>query len=558
MFLVDKFFSPKKNFSDLSPDEIFVDATNLPSYDKQQFEGQIEKPISRRTFQNFTAVCLIVGLFFLSRVFYLQVVNGANYAERSRDNSLSFTPILAERGNIYDRLGRELAWTDKTRVYLSEPGFGHLLGYVGYPNKEEMSSGLYDPKEYLGRTGVERQYNNKLLGERGVLIVEVNARGEKLSDHIVKKPSPGQELKLSIDYRVQKKFYEIIEQLALERGFLAGSGIIMDVRTGEILSLVNYPDYDSNILSEGKDVETINQYFSDKRNIMLNRPVGGLYTPGSVFKPFVVLGALAEKTINPTKTFVSTGELAIINPYDRTQRTIFRDWKAHGVVDMRRALAVSSNVYFYIIAGGFGDQRGLGIDNIGKYARLFGLSQKTGIDLPGENEGVIPSPDWKERTFDGEPWRLGDTYHTAIGQYGVLVTPIQMVRAYAAIANKGKLIQPTILSIEPKQAVIQASIPIGAEDFKIIHEGLRQAVLEGTAQGLNLSNVEIAAKTGTAELGTAKEEVNSWIAGFWPYQSPRFAFVVTMERGSRSNLVGGVAAMRQLFDWLTIYASEYL
>lgn len=550
-------FKKRWRYNDLSPDEIFVDASNLPSYNEQQFEGRIERPINRQTFVGVAFFCFAIALIFVVRIFFLQVINGADYAERSRSNSLSFTPIFAERGNIYDRTGQELAWTDKSRVYLAEEGLGHVLGYVSYPNEKEMATGKYDPKEYLGRAGIEKVNNDDLLGGRGVQIIEVDAKGQKLSDHIVKKPLPGKELRLSIDHRVQNQFYLAIKQLALDRGFSGGSGAIMDVETGEVLALVSYPDFDSNILSDGKDVETINKYFSDKQNTMLNRAVGGLYTPGSIFKPFVALGALAEKTVDPLKSFVTNGELVIPNPYDKTKKTVFKDWKNNGVVDMRRAIAVSSNVYFYIIGGGFGEQKGLGIDNIGRYAKLFGLSQETGIGLPGEEEGVIPSPAWKAETFGGEPWRLGDTYHTSIGQYGVLVTPIQMVRAYAAIANKGRLIQPTLLSIKPEQAVIQASVPIDADNFKIIHEGMRRVVLEGTAQGLNMPNVEIAAKTGTAELGITKEKVNSWAVGFWPYNSPRFVFAVAMEKGSRANLFGGVYAMRQLFDWMTINTPEY-
>lgn len=548
----------RQRHPDLSLDEVFVDASNLPSYNEQQFEGRIEKPINRKVFLGFAFFCSILGLVFMVRIFYLQILNGSIYAERSRNNSLSFTPIFAERGNIYDRTGQELAWTDKARIYLKEEGLGHVLGYVSYPNAKEMATGRYHSKEYLGRAGIEKINNEELLGQRGVQVVEIDARGQQLTDHVVQKPIPGKELKLSIDHRVQSKLYEDIKQLATERGFAGGGGAIMDVKTGEILALVSYPDYDSNIISTGQDAKTIGQYFSDKRNIMLNRVTSGLYAPGSIFKPFVALGALTEQTVDPLKTFVSTGKISIPNPYDKTKETVFKDWKAVGVVDMRRAIAMSSDVYFYIIGGGFGGQKGLGITNIEKYAKMFGLSQKTGIDLPGETEGVIPSPEWKAANFNGEPWRLGNTYHTAIGQYGVIVTPIEMLRAYAAIANNGLLIKPTTLAIKSEKKVVQASIPITANNFKIIHEGMRGVVLEGTGSALNVPYLEVAAKTGTAELGITKERVNSWVAGFWPYRSPRYAFIVVMESGHRSNTVGGVYVIRQLLDWMNLYTPEYL
>ncbi len=556
-----------KRYADLSPDEIFVDASNLPSHDEQQFEGRIEKPIKRQTFFGVAIFCLLMVLVFGTRIFYLQIINGSGYAKRSQDNSLSFTPIFAERGNIYDRNGQELAWTGGQasttnslagRTYINEEGFGHLLGYVSHPNAEEMATGKYDSQEYLGRDGIEKMANDELLGTRGVQIVEVDASGKKLSDHIVQNPTPGQELKLSIDARVQNKFYELIKESVNDRGFKGGGGAIMDVQTGEILALVSYPDFDPNIISAGKDAKTISQYFSDPQKIMLDRVVSGLFAPGSIFKPFVALGALTEKTVDPLKTFVSTGQISIPNPYDKTKETVFKDWKAIGVVDMRRAIAMSSDVYFYIIGGGYGGQKGLGIENIGKYAKLFGISQKTGINLPSEVEGTIPSPAWKAANFNGEPWRLGDTYHTSIGQYGVMVTPIQMLRAFTAIANGGKLIQPTVSAIKPEQTVVQASLPITPANFQIIHDGMRGVVLEGTAGALNVPYLEVGAKTGTAELGVSKARVNSWATGFWPYQSPRYAFIVVMESGSRNNLVGGVYVVRQLLDWMNIYTPEYL
>lgn len=563
-----------KRYINLTPDEILVDAHNLPKYDEQQFEGRIEKPIARSTFWLFSVSCSLIFLIFILRIFWLGVIQGDYYVERSKNNSLDFIPIFAERGNIYDRLGTELAWTNQVfassseivatttpsqvRAYVEKPGFGHLLGYVSYPNEAEMITRKYNPKEYVGRSGIERTKNDLLLGERGTKIIEVNARGEQASDHVVKKPIPGKEIKLAIDSRVQAKFYEYLKQLAEDRGFVGGAGVIMNVRNGEILAIVSYPDYDPNILSQGKDSAEISRYFNSSSNIMLNRPVGGLYTPGSVFKPFVAIGALNEKIIDPNKNFYTTGELVIPNPYNPEQKTIFKDWKNQGTVDMRKAIAVSSNVYFYIIGGGFGKQAGLGVAKIKSYAELFGLTQKTGIALPGEEEGILPSPEWKEKTFAGEPWRLGDTYHTAIGQYGVLVTPIQMVRAYSAIANGGYLLTPQIIQLNASSSIERTKLSLEARDLEIIREGMKECVLTGTAMALNIPGVSVSAKTGTAELGESKARVNSWITGFWPSEEPKFAFVVVMEKGSRSNLVGGAFAMRQLLDWMRLETPEYI
>ena len=224
---------------------------------------------------------------------------------------------------------------------------------------------------------------------------------------------------------------------------------------------------------------------------------------------------------------------------------------------MRLAIAVSSDVYFYVVGGGFEDQRGIGIGNIEKYMRLFGFGE-----VPGDNDffgaaGVIPNPEWKEANFNGDAWRVGNTYHTAIGQYGFQVTPLQAVRAIAAIANGGKLLAPRLVRDADEQPDYKV-IPIEPSSFGIVRDGMRMGVTEGTASGLALSGVSLAAKTGTAELGTQKRYVNSWVVGFFPAQKPRYAFAVMMERGPRGNTVGATYVMRQFLEWMSVYAPEYL
>ena len=222
-------------------------------------------------------------------------------------------------------------------------------------------------------------------------------------------------------------------------------------------------------------------------------------------------------------------------------------------------MAYSSNIYFYEVGGGFepDNQEGVGIANIEKYLRSFGFGKGMSNELLGDITGTIPNPKWKEENFNGDPWRLGDTYFTSIGQYGLQVTPIQVARALSAIANGGKVIEPRITKDSPM--IISNTIKnIDQDNFEIVKSGMRDAVEFGTAKGLNIPEVEIAAKTGTAELGVSKARVNSWITGFFPYQSPKYAFVVVMEQGSRSNLIGGVAVMRRVLDWMRLNDSPYL
>src|SRR3989344_5533171 len=194
--------------------------------------------------------------------------------------------------------------------------------------------------------------------------------------------------------------------------------------------------YDEEVMADGHEVDIIESYNNDDRLPFLNKVISGAYTPGSIVKPFVAYAALAEDIIDPMKEIVSTGEIVIPNPYNPSNPAHFTDWRAHGVMTMREAIAFSSNVYFYIIGGGYGDQKGLGITKMAEYFRLFGLGSLTGINIAQEQAGVVPDPAWKQEVFEDD-WRLGDTYFTAIGQFGFLTTPIQMLRAYSAIANGG-------------------------------------------------------------------------------------------------------------------------
>ena len=332
----------------------------------------------------------------------------------------------------------------------------------------------------------------------------------------------------------------------------------MDANNGEIISSVSYPEYDSNILSDGKDATTIGGYFTDKRKVFMDRTLSGLYTPGSIVKPFMAIGALAEKVIDPYTKILSTGSISIPNPYDKTKETVFKDWKAHGWVDMRTALAVSSDVYFYEVGGGFQGQKGLGILNIEKYSKLFGIGDKTGVDIPDEVSGTISSPEWKLKNFPADPvWRVGDTYHTAIGQYGYQVTPMQMIRADGALANGGTLLTPHfILGDKTAEAKI-SKINLPAEYYQIVHEGMRQSVTGGTSILLNVGYEKFASKTGTAQLGVAKNKVNSWIMGFFPYDHPKYVFVFMMEAGPKTNGIGAPFIAHEIFDWMSVNTPDY-
>jgi len=548
----------------IDPDEIFLDTYNLPSFDRQQFEGQMDRPIAKTTVYVLSIIFCLFGFIFLGRLVDLQVVRGEALAERSELNTLHQTVVFPERGIIYDRNGVELAWNRPERAYLDKPGLAHVLGYLGRQTEIDQELYNYSPGELVGRDGAERVYNRQLAGEKGIKVEEIDALGAVYSEYLYRTPKVGTSLRLSIDSELQSKLFEYIRSVATSRGFVGGAGVILDVHTGELLALTNYPEFDPVVMSRGKDVSMIEKWIRDENKPFLNRAITGLYTPGSIIKPIVATAALSEGIISPDKQILSTGELVVPNPYNPDLPSIFKDWKAHGWVDLRHALAVSSNVYFYVIGGGFGDQVGLGINRLERYARGFGLGAPTGMNWTVEAKGVIPNPEWKKEFFDDDVWRLGDTYHTSIGQYGFQVTPLQMARAVAAIANGGWLVTPTVLSASDPELTPLLPKPRPLESWilrdalGIVREGMRLAVTEGTAGGLNISSLAIGAKTGTAELGFTKAKVTSWVTGFFPYDNPRYAFVVTMERGPSSNGIGGVYVMRQFFDWLGVNHPEYI
>lgn len=544
------------------PDEIFLDSQNLPEFDTQQFEGQIERPITRRTIFGIGIVFCLIVVLFGSRLWVLQIAHSQTYQKLAENNSLNREPIFAARGNIYDRNGVPLVWNDtKTdaapwglRVYTSLPGFSHVLGYIGYPAKD--SSGNYWQTEITGKAGVEKMYDNLLRGTNGSTIVERDISGKVQGGTIVDQAVSGKNLTLSIDSRLQTKFQEVLAHAVAANGFRSASGVVMDIHTGEVLALTNVPEYDSNILSLGKDSATIHGYLTSSRMPLLDRAVSGLFVPGSIVKPYIGLEALNEGVVTPDTKIESIGSISIPNPYNPSKPSIFRDYYAdNGWVTIREALEFSSNIYFAEISGGYRNQKGIGIYNLGKAWLRFHMTQKSGIDLPSENTGNIPSPEWKAKVFPGEQWRLGDTYNTAIGQYGVQVTPIQMVRAVAAIATKGTMVVPHVLKDVP---TVSETLPdITADEYAVVQEGMRMGAIHGTTPDVTPVSFNIATKSGTAQVGAHAQNVNSWMTGFFPYEKPRYAFVVMLEDGPAPAIGTSHRVTREFLGWVGQNAPEY-
>ncbi len=439
------------------------------------------------------------------------------------------------------------------RKYSSFSGLSHTIGYIKYPSKD--SSGFYYSDNFVGKDGVEKYYNDTLSGENGLKIVEVDATGKIQSENVIRPAQDGKDLKLSIDSNLQNEMYNIIADLSQQVGFTGGAGAIMDVNTGEIIAMTSYPEYNSQILTDGSDKSAINNFLTNKNNPFLDRVIDGLYAPGSIVKPYMSIAALSENIINPNTKILSTGSISIPNVYDPLHPSVFNDWRVNGWVDMKQALAVSCDVYFYEIGGGYENQKGLGIALIDKYMSMFGFGQDLPEGFFNGSSGVIPDPDWKAKNFNGEKWNIGDTYHTSIGQYGFQVSPIQAVRAMASIANNGKLLEPSVLFGGNKDKFVQLNLNL--DYFRIVKEGMKLGVEEGVASGLNVDYLTLGAKTGTAELGSKKQFINSWVTGFFPYNNPKYSFVIIMEKGHVTNTIGGVYVMRQILDWMYENSPEY-
>lgn len=556
-----RFLRRRRRHAEINPDEILIDTSNISDFDRDRFEGRIERPLSRRSFVITSSLIALLSFALLARAGTLQVAEGAQYAKQARENQLAEQVIFADRGVLQDRTGEPLAWNERTnltddfaqRLYAAYRGLAHTVGYAKGPAKD--SSGFYFRDEYQGVDGAEKAFDARLEGENGLRLTETDARGDVVSEAAVRAAVAGETITLSIDAGVNQALFDALATRVHGSRFQGGAGAIMDVRTGELLALTSYPEYSQTAMAQG-DGDIIASYNSDKTLPFLNRATDGLYAPGSIIKPIVAAAAINEGVINEYKQILSTGSISIPNPYNPELPTVFKDWRVNGWTDAREAIAVSSDVYFYAVGGGYQDQLGLGIARLDTYLGLFGFGEDAGLEGFSVASGNIPTPEWKAKTFPDDPtWRLGNTYHTSIGQYGTQVTPLQAVRATAAIANNGTLLIPKLLATSTPEG---EKISISAHSLAVAREGMRQSVTTGIAQAVKFPFVSIAAKTGTAEVGARKEYINSWMIGFWPYENPRYAYAIVLEKGPAGTLVGASATMAEFFRYMEVYGTQYL
>ena len=542
----------RKQNKEIEFDEIFLDSQNALGFNRLSREGSVERPISKELFTALGWVFIIILFFFLARAGFLQIIKGEDFYSRSENNYLRVISKELPRGLVYDRFGEILVKNDFKdgswrRVY-PDFGFFHALGFLSRAEYGPEFSGFGN-----GASGLEAAYDDILRGKPAKQIEEINKNGEVLGGGILQKGMEGGGILTTLSKDLQIKLAETIFGTMKARVFKGGAGIFLDPKTGEVLALVSMPDFDPNILESG-DKNLIKKYLADPSEPFFNRAIAGLYPPGSIVKLALAAGALSEGIISPDKKILSAGSITLPNPYDPSRPNVFLDWKPLGWVDMREAIAQSSDVYFYEIGGGYQDQKGLGPWNIKKYLSMFGLAERSGIDLPGEKEGHLPDPYEKQ---GGRDWTIGDTYHIAIGQGNMVITPIAAASYVAAVANFGDMPYPHLVraradlsgnTLETFLYPFKKQGVVSKEFLKIVREGMRSAVIYGTAKGLGGLPLEIAAKTGTAEIGDTGK-VNSWSIGFFPYEDPQIAFAVVMEAGPRENTIGATYVVSEVTRW---------
>ncbi len=429
----------------------------------------------------------------------------------------------------------------------------HFLGYMGRITADDLKKPSikdnYQPTDSIGRTGLEYTYEHELAGTPGVKKVEVDASGNEVGTVGETASVPGENLRLTIDTDLTAAAESSLKAMMAKNNLTRGAVIVEDVKTGGILTLISLPSFSDNDFSQGISNAEYKQLVNDPDHPLFNRAISGTYPPGSTAKLMVASGALAEGVITPETTVDSVGGIHI-------GAWFFPDWKAggHGITNVTRAIAWSINTFFYTIGGGYQSFVGLGIDRLDKYFSLFGIGKPLGIDLPNEAAGFVPTPAWKKAT-QGVAWYIGDTYHVSIGQGDLLTTPLQMASWTATVANGGTVWQPHLAQafLDDKGNVIKVVEPV-AQRTKIVddkyletvREGMRETVTSGSAQSLKNVAMDVAGKTGTAQV--SGKDNHAWFTGFGPYEDPQIAVMVLIEQGKEGSTVS-VPVARDIFDW---------
>ena len=463
----------------------------------------------------------------------------------------SILPVRVRRGLSMDDVARVEEWkielpgviveVEPQRAYPNSRFAAHLLGYVREANDEQLKQGRYRRGDMVGQSGLERLLDEFLRGKDGGERIEVDALGRQMRMIQSTEPHPGAQVVTTIDRRIQEAAEKAMEGHA-------GAVVVMDPRNGDVLAMVSTPAFEIDRFTGTIDRNAWLRVIQDPDHPLLNRTIQTQYAPGSVFKIVVAAAGLQEGTIVPTDRTHCTGEFHL-------GEWTFKDWKAggHGSVDLLGAIRESCNVFFY--------EKGLKVGGpvIAKYASAFGLGEATQIDLPGEKLGLIPQPKLRRDKRVGG-WHAGETVNMSIGQGAVLVTPMQIARFMSAVANGGVLWKPRLVQrIErPDKGVVWSDggsvtghVELSPMVWAFLRQSLWSAVNEGgTGAGARIAGLDIAGKTGTAQMisksKAEKGQDHAWFASFAPVGEPEVVVVVLVERGGKGGQVAAPIARKVL------------
>lgn len=487
------------------------------------------------------AILLAISGAVVSRLIYLQIFEGDRNLLIAQSNRLTVDRERAPRGVIYDCKNRVMVRNvpdDEygiNRQYVLGSAGAHLLGYVAEVTEEELGcyEGLcYELGALRGRSGVEASFEPVLRGRDGGKIVEVDSLGNEIRVIGEHEPETGEDVHLSVDLDLQNIMY-----LAMEGK--SGAAVALDMQ-GRVLGLVSSPSYDPNLFTIREDSGILQNLLSDsEKKYFLNRVMGGSYPPGSVFKLVTAYAGLEEGAITSDTEFEDTGEIKIGDEYRYGNWYFDQYGRTEGFIDVVGALKRSNDIFFYKT----GEE--IGVEGLVVWAERFGFGERTGIEVGGEVEGLVPNPLWKER-YIGEKWFLGNTYHMSIGQGDLLTTPLQVARMTVAVLS-GRLCDVSILYGEQ---VFCRDLGLTSEHIGVVWEGMRQACQEGgTAYPLFDFNPYVVCKTGTAQHGGEEDEPHAWITVGYPGENPEIVITVILESAGEGSLEAGPVVRQILDEW---------
>ena len=454
------------------------------------------------------------------------------------------------------------------REYINPEYFSHVLGYTGVISETELEkyvSADYDPNDFIGKSGIELAYEKYLRGVNGNTQVEVDATGRPMKVLGNVEPQPGGVVKLSIDAGLQEELYEGFTSIGPN---VKGAAVALNPKNGEVLALVSVPGFNNNLFAPGISQTDYSALTENKNLPLFNRAISGTYPPGSTIKMIGAAAALQEGVVTENTVITDNGNLVISNQYNPSIKYNFYGWKRSGLGPMtvKSAIAESSDIFFYTVAGGHPTSKinGLGAEKLTQYYRKFGMGAVTGLDIQGEKPGLVADPAWKAKYFEDDPisskWFLGDTYHISIGQGDMLATPLQVAVWTGAIANNGTLHKPHLLKevynqkgekiFEPKlEDLIRTSI--SPENMKIVQEGMRLNVIgdKGSGRSLAALSVTSAGKTGTSQFdGADPSRTHAWFTSYAPYEDPEIVITVLVEAGGEGH-AAAVPIVKNALKW---------